>query len=175
MKRTNKLTILAILTAASLCVFVLEAQLPPLIPIPGIKLGLANIFTLFAISVLDAPAAFFLLIIRILLGSFITGQVSAIGYSLCGGLLSYLILLLLHRLFPEKQLWVLSILCAIAHNIGQIALAAFVMGTSVILWYFPALVLSALITGAFTGLACQLVLRRLNENKFFERRAQNRR
>lgn len=163
MSRTRNLTVLSILTAASLCVFVLEAQLPPLVPIPGIKLGLSNIFTLLAYEILGPSAAFSLLLVRICLGSAVTGQLSALGYSLCGGMLSYVVLRLLHRYFPAEQLWVLSILCAIAHNLGQILLACFVMGSSMILWYLPALILSALITGAFTGLTCQLVLRRLKD------------
>ena len=175
MSRTKKLTVLAILTAASLCVFVLEAQIPPLVPVPGVKLGLSNVFTLFTFFAVDAPSAFALLLVRIFLGSFLTGQVSALGYSLCGGLLSYFLLLAVHRFFSGKQLWALSMLCAIAHNLGQILLAAFIMDTALIFWYFPALILSAMITGMFTGLACQLVLRRLSENKFFERRIQNRR
>lgn len=175
MKRTKKLTALSILTAASLCVFVLEAQLPPLVPVPGVKLGLSNIFTLFAYDMLGASAALALLVIRICLGSVITGHISALGYSLCGGLLSYIVLRLLHRKFPAGQFWVLSILCAIGHNLGQILLAVFIMGSHMILWYFPALILSALITGAFTGLSCQLVLRRLKENRLFERNTQNRR
>jgi len=165
--RTKKLMFLSVLTAASLCVFVLEAQIPPLVPIPGVKLGLSNVFTLFAFFALNAPSAFSLLLVRIFLGSFITGQVSALGYSLCGGLLSYVLLLLLHRFFTKNQLWILSMFCAVAHNLGQILLAAFVMNTGLIFWYFPALILSALITGAFTGLICQFVLRRLKENKIF--------
>lgn len=163
MSKTKKLTLLAVLTAAALCIFVLEAQLPPLVPIPGIKPGLSHVFTLFLCYTLGAPAAFWMLLIRIVLGCLITGQVSAMGYSLCGGLLSYLVLLALYRKFPRKQLWVLSILCAAAHNLGQVLLAVWIMGTPVILWYFPVLMLSALITGAFTGLLCQLILHRLQQ------------
>lgn len=166
MKHTRKLVLLSVLTAASLCVFVLEAQIPPLFPVPGIKLGLSNIFTLFTCYVLGAPAALAVLLIRIILGSFVTGQVSAMGYSLCGGLLSYVTLLIFHRFFSRKQIWVLSVLSAISHNLGQILLAAYIMGIHMILWYFPALLLSAIVTGTFTGLACQLVLIRLTENHF---------
>lgn len=166
MSRTKKLALMAIITAASLCVFVLEAQLPPLVPVPGVKLGLANIFTLFAFYVLQAPSALAILLVRVVLGSLITGQVSALGYSLCGGLLSYLVLFTMNRFFSRKQIWALSIFCAIAHNLGQVLLAAAVMGTIGIFWYVPALVLSALITGCFTGLVCQLILTRLKESNF---------
>ncbi|MGN0980693.1 MAG: Gx transporter family protein [Candidatus Avoscillospira sp.] len=159
MKKTKRLTLLAVLTAAALCVFVLEAQLPPLTPVPGIKLGLANIFTLFALYVLDAKSALALLLVRVVLGSLVTGQVSAMGYSLCGGLLSYLVLLLFYRRIPGKQLWALSILSALAHNLGQLLLASVVMDTFAIFWYTPMLLLAAMVTGAFTGLTAQMVLK----------------
>lgn len=165
MKNTRRITILAVLTAASLCTFVLEAQIPPLFPtIPGIKLGLSNIFTLFTIYILNAPAAASLLGIRVILGSFVTGQVSALGYSLCGGLLSFGTLLLFYRRFPRDHLWVLSAICAVAHNLGQVLLACLVMGSRAILWYLPALVIAALVTGSFTGLICQLVLFRMRKS-----------
>ncbi len=159
MKKTKRLTLLAVLTAAALCVFVLEAQLPPLTPVPGIKLGLANIFTLFALYVLEAKSALALLLVRVVLGSLVTGQVSAMGYSLCGGLLSYLVLLLFYRRIPGKQLWALSILSALVHNLGQLLLASVVMGTFAIFWYAPMLFLAAMVTGAFTGLTTQMVLK----------------
>lgn len=162
MKKTKRLTLLAVLTAAALCVFVLEAQLPPLTPVPGIKLGLANIFTLFALYVLEAKSALALLLVRVVLGSLVTGQVSAMGYSLCGGLLSYLVLLLFYRRIPGKQLWALSILSALAHNLGQLLLASVVMGTFAIFWYAPMLFLAAMVTGAFTGLTTQMVLKHWN-------------
>ena len=173
--KARKLTLLALLSAIALTIFIVEAQIPAPVPLPGVKLGLSNIFTLFAYDILGPSAALALLVVRICLGSIITGQLSALGYSLCGGLLSYLILRLLHRKFPPSQLWALSILCAACHNLGQILLAVFIIGSRMILWYFPALILSALITGAFTGLACQLVLRRMKENRLFERNTQNRR
>ena len=170
MSKTRRLTALSLLTAASLCVFVLEAQIPPLIPaVPGVKLGLANVFTLFAIQVLGAPDALALLLVRVTVGSFVTGQVAALGYSLCGGLASYAVLLLLRRQFPLKQLWALSVLCAVAHNLGQLMLAAFVMGSSAVLWYLPVLILAALLSGAFAGLACQLVLLRLRKSRLWKR------
>ena len=67
--KTKKLTALAMLTALSLIIFIIEAQLPPLAPIPGIKLGLANIVTLITICMYGRKEAFCVLAMRIGLGT----------------------------------------------------------------------------------------------------------
>ena len=87
--RLKKLTLTAVLTAAALVMFVLESQLPPLTVIPGIKPGLSNIFTLFAMEALGPGWAFGLFLTRVTLGCVITGQGSAFLYSLVGGLCAY--------------------------------------------------------------------------------------
>lgn len=176
MKKTKRLTLLAVLTAASLCVFVLEAQIPPLFPaIPGVKLGLANIFTLFVMESVSAAGALAVMLVRVVLGSIVTGQVAAMAYSLAGGILSFCVLAGLRRFFPAGQLWVLSALCAVAHNLGQILLAMFLLGTRAVVWYLPVLLLSGILTGCFTGAACQFVLSRLRAGKFIEEKNENRR
>ena len=164
MQNTKRLTILSLLTAASLCVFVVEAQIPPMTAVPGVKAGLSNIFTVVALHLLGPGSALSLLLVRIVLGSLITGRVAAMAYSLCGGLLAFAVLFSMKRI-PHKQIWAVSILSAIAHNIGQLLLASYVLGTKAVLWYMPVLILSALAAGLFTGLAAQLVLRQLEKNR----------
>ena len=93
--KLKKLTFCAVLTAAALVTFVLESQIPPLTAIPGVKLGLANVFTLFALETLGAGWALALLLVRVLLGSIVTGQMTALIYSLSGGLAAFAGMLLL--------------------------------------------------------------------------------
>ena len=114
------------------------------------------------------------LLLRILLGALLTGQVQALLFSLAGGLLSYFVLLLLHRGTTLRQVWLLSIFCAMAHQVGQILAAALVVGNRGVFWYLPVLLLSAIATGACTGLAAQLVLLRLLSSHFIEERKANR-
>ena len=166
MKKLNKLTTTAILTAAALVVFAVEAQIPAFTSIPGIKLGLSNVFTLFTLYAVGVPWALALLLIRVLLGGLLTGQAAAILYSLAGGLLAFGAMLLGRRLIPEKQLWVVSVFGAIFHNVGQIAAAVVITGTTAILYYLPILLVSAVVTGAFTGILAQLVLKRLRQSRF---------
>ena len=157
----RKLTLCAVLTAAALVTFVIELQLPPLTGIPGIKPGLANIFTLFALCWLGRGWAIALMMVRVVLGCLITGRMTALGYSLVGGALAYLVMAVLLYVISERQLWVVSMFGAMAHNLGQMLVARFVAGVAAIWYYLPVLLLSALATGLFTGLCAQLVLKRL--------------
>lgn len=161
--KTKKLILTAILTAFALVAFVIEGAIPPLIPIYGIKLGLANIFTLFALYALGTRYAAAVMVLRIVLGSIFTGQFVSFIYSLSGGILSLLLMILLKSFFPLRQMWVLSVLSAVTHNIGQLAAAVFMTQTLAIACYLPVLILSGIIAGAFTGLCAQLVLIRISK------------
>ena len=163
MSGTRKLVLTAVLSAAALGIFLVEAQLPAPVPIPGVKLGLANIITLVAMSLLGRRSAAAVLGVRLLLGSMFTGSVSALLYSAAGGVLAYAVMAALIGAFPRNMLWVVSILAAIAHNAGQLAMAAAITATPGILWYGPALLIAAVLTGAFTGLAAIYLLKGLEK------------
>ena len=151
MKGTKRLAVLAMFTAIALTIFVAEAQIPPVVPIPGVKLGLANI----------------VLLVRIVLGSVFTGGVSAMLFSIAGGVLAYLVMCLTIRRLPERLLWVVSVLAAFGHNAGQLLVAVWVTGTPSILVYAPALVAASVITGAFTGVAAMYLVRALRKTGHF--------
>lgn len=153
-----------ILTAMALVVFVIEAQLPSLTPIPGIKLGLANIFTLFSLYILGPIWAFLLLLIRVTLGSVFSGQMSVFLYSMTGGLLAFLVMRLLFRRLPKDRLFAVSALSAMAHNTGQILTAVLLMRTPALFAYLPVLLISGIVTGLFTGFTAQFTLRTLEKN-----------
>lgn len=166
MRNTRSLALMAMLTAVSLIVFVIEAQIPPIVPIPGVKLGIANMITLTAMLILGRREAGVILLLRIVMGSFFAGGVSGLMFSIAGGTLAYLVMCLTLKLFPEKMLWVVSIFGAIAHNAGQLAVAIAITKTSGLIVYVPVLAASAIVTGAFTGLGAMYVssaLRRLDK------------
>ena len=165
MKGTKRLAVLAMFTAIALTIFVAEAQIPPIVPIPGVKLGLANIVTLIAMALLGRRQAGEILLVRIVLGSMFTGSVSAM--LIAGGVFAYLIMCLTIRRFPERLLWVVSVLAAFGHNAGQLLVAVWVTGTPSILVYAPALVAASVITGAFTGAAAMYLVRALRKTGHF--------
>lgn len=161
---TKQLTTMALLTAIALAIHVAEAQIPPFVAIPGVKLGLANIITIYAAFSIGGGAAAMILIARILLGSMFGGGVVSFLYSIAGGLLCLFVTLLLRRVLTQKQIWVAGVMGAIAHNIGQILVAIVVTGTPSILSYLPILLISGVLTGLFTGFAAQAVLNRIHRN-----------
>lgn len=158
---TKRLTRLALLTAAALILFTVEAQLPPPVPIPGVKLGLANIVTVYVLFRYGPRDTLAVLVTRVLLGSVFAGAPVTLLFSLGGGLACWLAMLPLRRILTNRQLWVCGALGAMAHNAGQLAVCVVVYGTAAVLVYLPALLLVGLLAGLFTGLVAQFLLSRL--------------
>lgn len=157
----KNLTRLALLTAAALIIHTLEALLPPLTPIPGIKLGLANIVTLFTLYYIGAWDAALATLARILLGSMFGGSVNALIYSLAGSALSLAVMLPLKKIIPSRYMFLPGILGAAAHNLGQILAAVAITRTPGLLMYLPVLIFSGCLAGLFTGIAASVVYIRL--------------
>lgn len=158
--RTKKLAAKSILLAAALIIFVIEAQLPPVAPIPGVKLGLANIITLIAFDVFGAKDAFTILFLRIILASVFSGGFVGFIYSAAGALLCFAATAAGFGLLKSERIWVISVFGAIAHNAGQLIAAAFIISSTSVFLYAPILLISAVITGSFTGLAAGFILKR---------------
>ena len=159
-KGAGRITRLALLTAIALTIFMAEAQLPVL-PIPGVKLGLANIATVYAVFVMGPGDALLVLSARVFLGAVFSGQPMTLIYSAAGGLLSWCVLCLVNLLFTGQQIWLASPVAAIFHNLGQLLAAAAVLRSWSVLAWLPYLVIAAVLAGLFTGMAAQALLRRL--------------
>lgn len=165
MPKTKKLALMAVLTAIALTIFMLEAQLPAPVPIPGVKLGLANIVTLTAMLILGRREAGAILAARIIMGAVFAGNPSAMLYSAAGGVLAYAAMCLLVGVVPEKRLWAVSALSAVAHNMGQLLACVLVVKTPGVFIYAPALIVSGVITGVFTGFGAMYLVRALRKLK----------
>ena len=159
----RKLCTLALLTAAALVIFVAEAQIPPVIAVPGVKLGLSNIIVLLTMYLYGRREGAIVLGLKIVLGSVFAGQLMSFFYSAAGGLLCLGVMSLLKGILTEKQIWATSAFGAAAHNIGQLIVAIAILGTEKLVWYLPVLLASGVITGLFTGLCSQITLPRLRK------------
>ena len=159
---TKELTLCAMLTAMALALSYLESGFPLAlaIPLPGVKLGLANIVTVFALYTLGPAQAMMILAARCLLGAVFAGNMNALIFSLMGGVTAMLVMIFLSG---RKRLSVygVSIGGAAAHNCGQVAAAIVTLGNSAPLYYLPILLGVSLITGSLTGLVAALLFRAL--------------
>ena len=163
--RAKRLTALSLLTAAALIIFIVELQIPNPFPIPGIKLGLANIITVYAVYHYRAHEVTMLVAVRLILGAVFSGNFMALLYSAAGGALCLIGMLLLKKVIDENHLWMASVLGAVLHNTGQMAAALIVMRTPQLIAYYPFLLVSGCLAGAFTGLCAQLVTKRLKRRR----------
>ena len=150
---TKQLTLCAVLTAMALALSYLENLFPLAlaIPIPGVKLGLANIVTVFALYALGPAQALMILTARCLLGAMFAGNANALLFSLLGGFAAMLAMILLVRL-ERFSVYGVSIGGAAAHNCGQMAAAVLTLGSAAPLYYLPVLLAVSLAAGALTGL-----------------------
>ena len=160
MGKTKKLTLCAVLIALAMALSYTERFIPlqMLVPLPGVKLGLANIVTLMALYLMGPKAAFAILIPRCIFGALFGGGITGLLFSLTGGILAMVTMSLAKKL-PLFSIYGVSILGAAAHNIGQILAAMALMNSYYIGAYLPYLLVVALFTGFATGAAGAGVLR----------------
>ena len=134
-----------------------------MIGIPGVKLGLANLVVVVALYTMRPRDAFVISLVRILLVGLTFGNPYSAVYGLCGGLLSFFVMLLLSKIKTFGTLGV-SLLGGIAHNIGQMIVAMIVVENMRLAYYLPVLMISGAITGAAIGIVAEMVIVRLRKS-----------
>ena len=160
MKNTNKIALYGILVALALILSYVELQIPAFIAIPGMKLGLTNIVVLVALYMLDLKSAMGINIVRIVVVSILFGNAMSFSFSLVGGMLSTIVMILLHK---SKKFKIIGVSAAggITHNIGQILTAMVLMDTKAIAWYLPILWISGIFSGVVIGIIGGILCERL--------------
>ncbi|HYF84305.1 MAG TPA: Gx transporter family protein [Clostridia bacterium] len=160
MSRTKKMVLLGILVSQALILHIIERMIPVPIPVPGIKLGLANAISLVTIILFGPKEALMVVGMRTLLGSVFGGGVSGFIYSFIGGSISTLAMAVMYKNFRNLfSLPVISVVGAVFHNIGQILVASLIVQNMKLFYYLPLLLVSAVITGLFIGFAVQYTMR----------------
>ena len=158
--RTKKLALSAILAALAMILSYVEAMVPMPVPIPGIKLGLANLVILLAIYRLGFKYALAINCIRIFVTGLLFTGVFGILYSLSGGLLSLLVMYLLYRTEIFSMVGV-SMAGGVAHNLGQLLTACLIMSNIRLMSYFAVLLFAGIGSGILMGIVAWLVCQRL--------------
>ena len=161
MNELQRITRIALLTALSLILFILEGFLPLPLPVPGAKLGLAAIVTLIALYLLPARDAALMLTLRILLASALGGGLAPLLYSLAGGTASFAAMALLKQ---HTQLSIVGISAAggFLHNMAQLLVAAAVLETTALFVYAPVLGIVGILTGILIGITARGILQKIS-------------
>ncbi len=152
---TKKLCLTAMYAAVAIVIFVAEAQLPPLTPLPWIKLGLANIVTVVAMLRIGKKEAAAVVLVRVLLGNLFTGQPISMIYSLAGAIPAFAVTVGMLWLVGKERLWAVSAAAAIFHSLGQLLAASVMSGSFGVMLYAPLMTAASVVSGVFTGLAAQ--------------------
>lgn len=161
----KKLVFAALLAVMSLTLYVIEGMIPPIVPIPGFRIGLAYFPVLFSLYLGGNWSKYdtaLILITRVLLSALISGNLMALLFSLTGGALSFVAMAVTHRFIKEPWgAFPAGIFSAVMHNVGQIAAASLVYSVSVFA-YLPFLAIAAVLTGTFIAAVVWLILRKPN-------------
>ena len=165
MMKPKKVAFLGLCVALSMILSYFESLVPPLVAVPGVKMGFANLVTIFMLYKFSAKETVAVTIIRVVLVSILFGTVLSMVYSLAGAALSLIGMILLKRskLFSTVTV---SVVGGVLHNIGQTVTAMIVMETSQIVFYLPVLLISGTIAGVVIGIASALIVKRLDRLKF---------
>lgn len=162
--KIRDITLGALFLSVSLIMFVIENQISLPVIVPGFKIGISNVVTLIMLRLWDKKKAFGVLILRIVISSIICASVTVLFYSLCGGVLSYFVMLVFKDI---KSVPATSVLGAVGHNTGQIFAAAIMLRAMSVFAYFPVLTALGCGAGLFTGLVAKFCIENKNVRSLF--------
>jgi heptaprenyl diphosphate synthase len=159
---TKKIALCGVLTALAMIFSYIESVIPVPIPVPGIKLGVANIAVIMILYVLGVKEAIVINLLRIVLTSLLFGNVNSFLFSISGAALSLVIMIIMKKLDFFSCIGV-SVCGGVMHNIGQIIAAVFIMGSEAIVFYLPVLIVSGVFTGVVIGVVSGIVAKHVRK------------
>ena len=163
--KTKKVATLGLCIALSMVLSFIEHQIPPLVAVPGVKVGLPNLVMVFMLYKIGWKETAIVSIVRVVLVSMIFGSVISMAYGLSGATLSLIGMILLQKTKLFSTVTV-SVVGGVLHNVGQIAIACVIMGTGLLVSYLPVLLISGTIAGVVIGIVAGLLVKKLEKLKF---------
>ena len=159
--RLRSTVFLSLFTALAMIMAYVEVLVPPIIPsIPGIKMGLPNIIIILLLYRRGPLSATVVSLLRIMLVALLFGNVMSMLYSLSGGVLSLLVMIILKRLNLLSTVGV-SVAGGVTHNVGQILMAMLLLDTTELGYYLAVLIISGIVAGVFIGLCGSTLIKKL--------------
>lgn len=156
--KTKKVAFLGLSVALAMVLSFVESQIPPLVAVPGVKVGLPNLVIVYLLYKLGAKEAVIVSIIRVILVSILFGNAQSAFFSICGAALSLLGMILLKKLFATVTV---SVVGGVLHNVGQIGAAVLVTATPGIVTYLPVLLISGTLAGVIIGIVSGMLVKRV--------------
>lgn len=159
---TKRLTLLSVLVAVAMILSYVESLVPAFVAVPGVKMGLSNIATVFALYTLGPVAAVSVSLVRVCLSALLFGNAASLIYSLFGAAFALLTMILLKRLGLFSAMGV-SVAGGVMHNAGQVLAACLVMENAAISIYLAPLAVSGTLAGVAIGAAAGLLVRKIEK------------
>lgn len=168
--KTSKMVYMSLLVSMALILSLIERMIPTPFVAPGAKLGLANLIITISVYTLDSyKDSFNILFLRIFLASLLGGSISSLLYSVTGGILSFVVTIIVKKL-GGKHVSVIGVSAsaAVFHNIGQLLAASLILNNFNIFLYLPLLSITGIITGIFIGLSANYILNHFKTLPYFK-------
>jgi heptaprenyl diphosphate synthase len=166
-QHTRKLTFLALTISFAMILSFIESRIPAFTAIPGVKVGLANIAVIFTLYKFGVYEAIVVSLLRVVLVSMLFGNPQSFLFSVAAAVLSLTVMILLKKLVRAPEV-VVSVSGGIMHNIGQIIMASIVLGTNVVAYYLPFLLLSGTLAGIVVGVASATLIKKVKLDKILK-------
>lgn len=160
MKRNQKIALWGISVSIAIVLSYIEAIIPSFVPIPGVKIGLANIAIMFIMYKLDILSATIVSAVRLVTVFLIFGGLVPFLYSVTGAALSLLVMYMLKRFTPFSEIGV-SVAGGVSHNAAQIIVAIFMFSTGSLIYYLPVLLLSGTLSGVLIGIISGILIKKI--------------
>ncbi len=159
-KKVKNIAMCGILTTLAMIFSYIDSLISIPIPVPGVRIGISNIAIITVLYIVGVKEAVIVNILRITLTSILFGNITSFWFSITGGMLSIVIMVLLKKIDTFSMVGV-SVAGGVSHNIGQIIAAVLIMETNTILYYLPVLLITGTFTGIIIGIVAAMVLKRL--------------
>lgn len=166
MPDTKKIAKMGMLVAVAFVLSYIEAMLPLNLGVPGIKAGLSNIVTVFSLYYFSPGMALGIAITRIVLCGLTFGSMPGLLYSLAGGILSFIVMVILKKT-GKFSVYGVSVAGGVFHNIGQILVAIAVLQNKMVAYYLPFLLVAGVIAGVVVGILAAVLIKRFKDTGIF--------
>lgn len=163
---TKKIAKMGMLVAVAFVLSYIEAMLPLNLGVPGIKAGLSNIVTVFSLYYFSPGMALGIAITRIVLCGLTFGSMPGLLYSLAGGILSFIVMVILKKT-GKFSVYGVSVAGGVFHNIGQILVAIAVLQNKMVAYYLPFLLVAGVIAGVVVGIMAAVLIKRFKDTGIF--------